>query len=176
MSEPPNITAHAQLADAVDRVINGTIPEAMADYVAHMELCLRNYRLAEVTAKNVPFAALVNGAIAQLDAGDTVAARKFLLTMLGVVDFAPVVDVPIVAIATARMEDAFKASHTHADGGVYQYVDEGWIKVDDRPAWVHGVFYRGDDMQLRGTSMGRWMNRFKLIAVDPSIADPEPAA
>jgi hypothetical protein len=172
MSEQLNITAHARLADAVDRVINGTIPEAMADYVAHMELALRNYRLAEVTAKNVPFAAMVNGAIAQLDAGRTEAARTFLRTMLGVVDYAPVVDVPI--IETRAQE--FKASHTHADGGVYEYVDEGWIKHPERADWLHAVFYRGDDMVPRGTTMVRWLERFKLISVDPSIADPEPAA
>lgn len=170
MSEDRPKTAHAILADAVDLMLNSEIPEAMASNVAHAELALMNYRLAEKTAMDAPFAKIVNGALVQLDKGDTEAARKFLYTLLGVVDFAPLVTLPVPAAPAAQ--PPFRASHRHADGGIYQYVEEGWFKNPADDTWLHAVFYRGDDLQLRGTTMLRWLERFTLIEVDPSIADP----
>ncbi len=123
-SAPP---AHLLLAEAVSSVLVGVSPQlqltddqraqAYGVLTERMSLALQNYIAAAKAAQGTDFAALVNATMEQIDAGDTEKAKRFLATLVNVVDFAPVVDIPIFE------PPKFEPTHRHADGGEYQLLE-----------------------------------------------------
>lgn len=156
-------TAHELLAEAVRTLLDNIDPSKTAAYVEHLEMSLRNYDIALGAAKAAPFQGIVNGALAQLEAGETEAAKKFLQTLLGVIDFTP--NIALAEVVKAPAKDEFKPTHRHVNGGPfgYEFLDEGWFRDDGSNQWVHTAFYRSDDLVMRGTTMLRWTQDFYLI-------------
>lgn len=54
-------------------------------------------------------------------------------------------------------------THTHADGGMYQFMFVCEIKHDLSGDWVSGVVYRDVNGQFYATSLERWSARFEEI-------------
>lgn len=62
----------------------------------------------------------------------------------------------------------FKPTHQHADGGMYQMVDHGKVKMG--ADWEDGVFYRASDGTWCVTSLLRWNARFVPVDQRPTPA------
>lgn len=97
-------SAHAILADAVEGLLDTSVPEAVDGRLGRLELALRNYRLAEKTAEMTPFGSIVETAIKALERGDTVAAAKCLSVLRLAGDYVPAVD--IAGITPPKAPDA----------------------------------------------------------------------
>ncbi|HKT54504.1 MAG TPA: hypothetical protein VJP88_08625 [Caulobacteraceae bacterium] len=180
MTEPTNQRpklAHELLADAVDLLLNGqrrviqspqdleAQAQEFAQQLQHLEMALRNYRLAASAAASAPFAGIVQGAIAKLQAGDSEAAMKFLLTLVNVTDYSPTIALDQVVQPKPEPEVA-EHTPTHVDrlGGRHTYVDDGWHMEDgDQPKLVASAYFRDSSGVLRSTPLARWHRVFKLI-------------
>lgn len=64
--------------------------------------------------------------------------------------------------SSGPLESAFRPTHQHADGGFYQSLGHGKVRMEE--AWVDGWFYRADDGAIYATSLLRWNARFTPIS------------
>lgn len=62
---------------------------------------------------------------------------------------------------------AFTPTHRHADGGLYQRIDFGNVKMGIDADWEVAVFYKASDGKLYGTSSLRWADRFTPLGGRP---------